>query len=123
LEAVRQLEKYEIDLVAMAGFMTILGPEIFENFQDRILNTHPSLLPKFKGATAVLDALGSGDTQTGCTIHIATTKLDAGRILAQARVPILPGDTPELLHERIKQSERTLYPEAILVCMARRKRN
>lgn len=102
-----------IGLVAMAGFMTIFSPEIFIPFRNRILNSHPSLLPKFKGDHAVRDALASGDKVTGCTIHIATEELDNGPILAQQSVEIREGDTEETLHERIKVVERTLYPQVI----------
>ncbi len=104
------LQEYRIDLVAMAGFMTILSDSLFETYEGRILNTHPSLLPLFKGDHAVLDALGAGATETGCTIHIATPALDDGPILVQKSVPVLPGDTVETLHERIKEVERVLYP-------------
>ena len=107
------LEKYQIDLVAMAGFMTILSAPIFEKYKNRILNSHPSLLPLFKGDNAVADALASGNTVTGTTIHIATENLDDGEFLAQEQVPILPGDTVEILHERIKQVERVLYSKVI----------
>jgi phosphoribosylglycinamide formyltransferase-1 len=108
-----ELEANQIDLVAMAGFMTILGPGIFEAYSDRILNTHPSLLPAFKGAHAVPLALAAGVPQTGVTVHVATSALDSGRILAQATVPVLPGDTESTLHARIKVAEHTLYPATI----------
>ncbi|MEI6478842.1 MAG: phosphoribosylglycinamide formyltransferase [bacterium] len=107
------LGKYKIDLVAMAGFMTILSPSIFIEYKNRILNTHPSLLPLYKGDNAVKDALASGDPFTGCTIHIATELLDNGEFLAQEKVPINRGDTVETLHERIKVVERVLYPKII----------
>ena len=105
------LEAEGADLLAMAGFMTILAPSIFEGrYGGKILNTHPSLLPSFKGDHAVKDALDYGVKVTGCTIHIATAKLDEGPILAQEAVRVLPGDTVESLHERIKIVERQLYP-------------
>ncbi|MEI8337523.1 MAG: phosphoribosylglycinamide formyltransferase [bacterium] len=107
------LDKNRIDLVAMAGFMTILSPIIFEKYKNRILNSHPSLLPLFKGDNAVADALANGNPLTGTTIHIATEKLDDGEFLAQEQVLILPEDTIESLHERIKQVERVLYPKVI----------
>jgi phosphoribosylglycinamide formyltransferase 1 len=112
-EVLRVLHEHKIDLVAMAGFMTIFAPPIFTEYEDRILNTHPSLLPSFKGAHAVQQALAAGVTETGCTVHIATAELDSGRILTQQRVPILPGDTPDSLQERIKAVERRLYPATI----------
>ena len=112
-EVIAALKKYNIGLVAMAGFMTVFDPVIFDTYPERILNTHPSLLPNFKGNTSVADALTACVTETGCTIHIATAELDHGPILAQAKVPILPGDTVPTLHERIKVVERVLYPEVI----------
>ena len=113
------LEKNKIDLVAMAGFMTILSAPIFRKYNNRILNSHPSLLPLFKGDNAVAEALKSGNTVTGTTIHIATEKLDDGEFLAQEKVVILPNDTVETLHERIKQIERVLYTKVIRDYLAR----
>lgn len=103
----------EIDVVAMAGFGTVLGRSVHDAFPGRILNTHPALLPAFPGWHAVADALAAGVAETGTTVHIATLDVDAGPVLAQERVPVLPGDTEESLHERIKSVERTLYPETI----------
>jgi phosphoribosylglycinamide formyltransferase 1 len=107
------LEAHGVELVAMAGFMTILEKPIFDAFPDAVLNTHPSLLPAFRGAHAVPDALAAGVKVTGCTIHLATPEVDCGPILAQEPVPVLPGDSVEDLHERIKVVERRLYPETI----------
>ncbi len=108
------LRAYDIDLIAMAGWMTVFAPALFKEYGGKILNTHPSLLPLFKGDKAVEGALAAGATETGCTIHVATEDLDAGPILAQAKVPVLPGDTVETLHERIKIEERKLYPKVLL---------
>ena len=102
-----------IDTVAMAGFMTVLSAPMFETFPDRVLNTHPSLLPAFPGARAVQDALAYGAKVTGCTVHIATKEVDHGPILAQDVVVVRPDDTAESLHERIKAVERRLYPATI----------
>ena len=107
------LEGHHVELVAMAGFGTILGPEIFAYFPGRILNTHPALLPAFKGWHAVRDALAAGVPVTGTTVHIATEEVDDGPVLAQRKVPVLPGDTESSLHSRIKSVERQLYPETI----------
>ena len=107
------LQSHGVDLVAMAGFMTILEKPVFDAFGARILNTHPSLLPAFPGAHAVEDALEAGVKVTGCTVHVATIEVDAGPILAQEAVPVLDGDTVESLHERIKAVERRLYPDTI----------
>jgi phosphoribosylglycinamide formyltransferase-1 len=101
------------DLVAMAGFGTVLAQPVHDAFGGRILNTHPALLPSFPGWHAVEDALAAGATVTGCTVHVATLEMDAGPVLAQQEVPVLPGDTVDSLHERIKAVERRLYPETI----------
>ncbi len=102
-----------IDLVAMAGFMTVLSAPLFDAYPGRVLNTHPSLLPAFPGPRAVRDALAYGVKVTGCTVHVATVEVDHGPILAQEPVRVLPGDTEATLHERIKQVERVLYPATV----------
>jgi phosphoribosylglycinamide formyltransferase-1 len=112
-KVVDALERHGADLVAMAGFMRILDKPIFDAFPGRVLNTHPSLLPSFRGAHAVADALEAGVKVTGCTIHIAVPEVDAGPILAQEAVEVLDGDTVEALHERIKAVEHWLYPATI----------
>jgi phosphoribosylglycinamide formyltransferase-1 len=111
------LVENKIDLVAMAGFGTILGQPVYETYAGRILNTHPSLLPAFPGWHAVRDALEAGVSGTGCTVHLATLAMDAGPILAQQAVRVVPGDTEESLHEAIKVTERALYPEIIAWAM------
>ncbi|HVE45719.1 MAG TPA: phosphoribosylglycinamide formyltransferase [Acidimicrobiales bacterium] len=100
-------------LVAMAGFGTVLEKPLFDAYPERVLNTHPALLPAFPGWHAVEDALAAGVKVTGCTVHVATVDVDAGPILAQEAVPVLAGDTAESLHERIKHVERRLYPQTI----------
>ncbi len=116
---VKALAADQIDLVAMAGFMTVLAPSAFEAFPGRIVNTHPALLPSFRGAHAVRDALARGVKVTGCTVHVATAEVDAGPILAQEAVPVLPGDDEATLHERIKEVERRLYPATIKELLGR----
>jgi phosphoribosylglycinamide formyltransferase-1 len=111
------LRPYDLDVLAMAGFGTVLSPEAFVAFPGRVLNTHPALLPEFKGWHAVRDALEAGVAVTGTTVHIATEEVDEGPVLAQAKVPVLPGDTEATLHERIKSVERALYPETIRLFM------
>ena len=101
------------DLIAMAGFGTIVTSEFHDQFSRRILNTHPSLLPAFKGWHAVADALAAGVTETGCTVHVATLELDDGPVLAQQKVRVESGDDEATLHERIKRAERDLYPRVI----------
>jgi phosphoribosylaminoimidazolecarboxamide formyltransferase/IMP cyclohydrolase len=110
---VEALRRHDVDLVAMAGFMTVLAEPIFAAFPGRVINTHPSLLPSFRGARAVADALAAGVKVTGCTIHIATIEVDDGPILAQEAVPVLDGDDQETLHERIKTVEHRLYPRVL----------
>lgn len=106
------LRKYDVDLVVSAGFGTVV-PDLATAFPNRALNTHPALLPAFKGWHAVRAALEAGVSETGCTVHVLTEEMDAGPILAQEPVPILPDDTEETLHERIKEVERRLYPQVI----------
>jgi phosphoribosylglycinamide formyltransferase 1 len=107
------LRDHEIDLVVMAGWLTILDHVMFDVFGGRILNTHPALLPSFPGMHAPRQALDYGARVTGCTIHVATAEVDHGPILAQEAVPIYPGDTEDELAERIKKVERRLYPDVI----------
>jgi phosphoribosylglycinamide formyltransferase-1 len=107
------LERRGVELVAMAGFMTILEKPMFDAFAGRVLNTHPSLLPSFRGAHPVADALAAGVKVTGCTVHVATLEVDEGPIVAQEAVPVRAGDTTEALHARIKAVEHRLYPQAI----------
>jgi phosphoribosylglycinamide formyltransferase-1 len=103
----------QVDLVVMAGFGTIFAKSMFDAYDGRIINTHPALLPSFPGWHAVRDALAHGVKVSGVTVHVATVDVDAGPILAQEAVPVLPGDDESTLHERIKTVERRLYPDTI----------
>ncbi|MBW3611572.1 MAG: phosphoribosylglycinamide formyltransferase [Actinobacteria bacterium] len=107
------LAAHHVDLVVMAGFGTVLDKPVHDAYGGRILNTHPALLPAFPGWHAVEQALAAGVKVTGCTVHVATLEVDAGPILAQVAVPVVAGDTAASLHERIKQTERVLYPATI----------
>jgi phosphoribosylglycinamide formyltransferase-1 len=107
------LVAHRVDLVAMAGFGTVMTEAVHSAYPDRVLNTHPALLPLYPGWHAVREALAKGATESGCTIHLAELAMDAGPILAQQAVPVLPGDTEETLHERIKVAERALYPATV----------
>ena len=107
------LVAHQIDLVAMAGFGTVMTEAVHRAFPQRIVNTHPALLPAFPGWHGVRDALAAGVLETGCTVHLATLEMDAGPILAQEVVPVLPEDTEATLHERIKVAERSLYPATV----------
>ncbi|MDE3093421.1 MAG: phosphoribosylglycinamide formyltransferase [Acidobacteriota bacterium] len=112
------LRERGVDLVAMAGFGTVVTAEFHDAFPGRVLNTHPSLLPDFKGWHAVAQALASGVDETGCTVHVATVELDDGPILAQRRVAVRADDSEASLHERIKGVERVLYPMVVTRVMA-----
>ena len=107
------LREAEVELVILAGFMRVLKSPMLEAFPRRILNIHPSLLPKFPGLEAWSQALAAGETITGCTVHFVDEQIDHGAIIAQQQVPILPDDTPESLHARIQVAERELYPQVI----------
>ncbi len=107
------LKRHEIDLVAMAGFGTILAEPIHAAFAGQIVNTHPALLPAFKGWHAVEDALAAGVKVTGWTAHLATLEVDEGPILAQEAVEVRADDTVDTLHERIKEVERRRYPQVL----------
>jgi len=118
-DVVKVLIDCDIELVVMAGFGTIFGAPMFDTFDGRILNTHPALLPSFKGWHAVRDALEYGVKITGCTVHIATSAVDDGPILAQEAVAVAPGDTEASLHERIKVVERELYVRTVETILQR----
>ncbi len=107
------LKKFSPDLIVSAGFMRIIGPAVLAEFQGRIINTHPALLPLFPGAHAVRDALAAGATETGSTIHFVDSGMDTGPVIAQQAIDILPTDTEESLHERIKKVERELLVNTV----------
>jgi phosphoribosylglycinamide formyltransferase-1 len=102
-----------VDLVVLAGFMRVLHAPTLQAFPRRIINIHPSLLPKFPGLEAWKQALAAGEAVSGCSVHYVDQKIDHGEIIAQREVVILPGDTPESLHARIQIAERELYPAVI----------
>jgi phosphoribosylglycinamide formyltransferase-1 len=112
-DVVDALQRHDVDLVAIAGFGTILSKPFVDAYGGRAVNTHPALLPSFKGWHAVRDALEFGVKVTGTTVHLVTEDVDSGPILAQEAVPVLDDDTEASLHERIKEVERRLYPEVI----------
>jgi phosphoribosylglycinamide formyltransferase-1 len=113
LELVRLLREAGVDLVVLAGFMRVLKEPMLAAYPRRIINIHPSLLPKFPGIEAWTQALAAGEKITGCSVHYVDAGIDSGEIIAQREVPVLPNDTPESLHERIQIAERALYPEVI----------
>jgi len=112
-ELVQMLRDADVDLVVLAGFMRVLKSPILEAFPRRIINIHPSLLPKFPGLEAWKQALDAGETVTGCTVHYVDEKIDHGDLIAQREVPILPNDSAESLHARIQIAEHELYPAVI----------
>lgn len=107
------LEAHGVELVILAGFMRILTPGFIRRWEGRILNIHPSLLPKYPGLDTHARAIASGDTEAGCTVHVVTETLDDGPILAQARVPVLAGDSADGLAARVLEAEHALYPQAV----------
>lgn len=107
------LQGQHLDAIACAGFMRIMTPVLIVPWQGKMLNIHPSLLPKYKGLHTHQRAIEAGDTEAGCTVHLVTLELDDGPILAQARVPILHGDTPEALAARVLVEEHKIYPQAL----------
>ena len=112
-EIIALFEAYQVDLVVMAGWMRVVSKKFCDAFAGRLINLHPSLLPKYKGLGAVEQALKSGDDETGCSVHWVTEHLDSGAVIKQQTVPILPGDTVESLQRAIQQAEHNLLPLVI----------
>jgi phosphoribosylglycinamide formyltransferase-1 len=112
-ELVNMLSEARVDLVVLAGFMRVLHAPMLKAFPRRIINIHPSLLPKFPGLEAWKQALEAGEEVSGCTVHYVDEKIDHGEIIAQCEVRILPDDTAGSLHARIQMAERELYPAVI----------
>jgi len=107
------LTRHEVEVVALAGYMRLLTPWLVGRWRNRMLNIHPSLLPKYPGLDTHARALEAGDLEAGCTVHLVTEGVDEGPILAQATVPVLPDDTPESLAARVLGAEHRLYPRAL----------
>ncbi len=112
-ELMKPLLEAKPDIICLAGFMRVLTAGFVSHWQGRMLNIHPSLLPKYKGLHTHARALEAGDSEHGCTVHEVTPELDDGPILGQARVPVLPGDTPEALAARVLVQEHRLYPAVL----------
>jgi len=102
-----------VDYIALAGYMRLLSDDFVARWRGKIINIHPSLLPKYKGLDTHARAIAAGDALAGCSVHIVTEELDGGEVLGQAEVPILPGDTPDTLAERVLAEEHRLYPRAL----------
>jgi len=114
------LREANVSLVCEAGFMRIHSEWFVKRWEGRILNIHPSLLPKFPGVKVHEQVLAAGETESGATVHFMTPELDAGPIIAQARVPVLPNDTVETLSARVLEAEHKLYPEALRLVAGKR---
>jgi len=113
------LKERGVKLVVLAGYMHVLTPAFLDRFPDAVVNVHPSLLPDFPGARAVEEQLAAGVSESGATVHIVDEGVDSGPVLAQERVPVLPGDTPSTLHERIQSVEHRLLPKVVAELCAR----
>ncbi len=113
-ELLAQIRQWTPELVVLSGFMRLLPPRVVAALSPQLLNTHPAYLPEFPGAHGVRDALAAGVTETGASLIVVDTGVDDGPIIAQERVPVLPGDTVASLHERIKTVERRLLVQAVL---------
>ena len=112
-QIIKLFEAWRVDLIVLAGWMRIISPKLIEAFPGKIINIHPSLLPKYKGLNAVQQALDARDHTTGCTVHYVTEELDSGEIIIQEEVGILPHDTIESLTKVIQQREYEILPKAI----------
>ena len=112
-EIIALFNAYDVDLIVMAGWMRIVSKKFCDAFSGRIINLHPSLLPKYKGLNAIEQAMAAGETETGATVHFVNEQLDSGAIIKQQTVPILPDDTPETLQRAIQQAEHYLLPLVI----------
>jgi len=110
---VELLKAADVELVVLAGYMRMIKEPLLAAFPGRIINIHPSLLPAFPGLEAWKQALAAGAAETGCTVHYVDRGMDTGPIIAQRRVPVLAGDTPETLHARIQVAEHEVYPEVV----------
>ena len=112
-KVLKELKKEKVELICLAGFMKILSKNFIQKFKGKILNIHPSLLPKYKGLNTHLRAIKNKDEYSGCTVHLVNSKLDSGRIILQKKIKIKKKDTPKSLNKRILKEEHILYPKAI----------
>ena len=107
------LREAGVEVIALAGYMRLLSDDFVARWRGRIVNIHPSLLPKYKGLDTHARAIAAGDTVAGCSVHIVTEELAGGALLGQAEVPVLPGDTPDALAARVLLAEHRLYPDVL----------
>ncbi|MEL6435970.1 MAG: phosphoribosylglycinamide formyltransferase [Pseudomonadota bacterium] len=114
------LQSFAPDIICLAGYMRLLSAQFLAPYEGRIVNIHPSLLPRHKGLDTHAKALAAGDSEHGCTVHHVTAGMDEGRVIAQARVPVIAGDTPETLAKRVLAQEHRLYPQALRMLIKER---
>ena len=112
---IESLKGHDLDVICLAGFMRLLSANFTEKFEGRMINIHPSLLPKYKGLNTHERAIQAGETQAGCTVHYVSPEMDSGEIITQRAVPVLPDDTPQTLAARVLTEEHTAYPEAVKI--------
>jgi len=112
---IESLKGHDFDVICLAGFMRLLSANFTEKFEGRMINIHPSLLPKYKGLNTHERAIQAGETQAGCTVHYVSPEMDSGEIITQRAVPVLPDDTPQTLAARVLTEEHTAYPEAVKI--------
>ncbi len=112
-QIIQLMQAWRVDLIVLAGYMKVVSPDFIKAFPNRIINLHPSLLPKYKGLHAVEQALEAGDKVTGCTVHYVNEELDSGEVILQSEVPIEPDDTVETLTPKIQRKEYAILPAAI----------
>lgn len=108
-----RIDTYRPDAVVLAGFMRILTPAFVQHYAGRLLNTHPSLLPKYPGTDTHARAIAAGEAEHGASVHFVTEELDGGPLVAQTRVPVVPGDTPDTLRARVQAAEHRMYPQVV----------
>ncbi len=117
---IAQINNYQPDLVVLAGFMRILTPNFVQTYQGRLINIHPSLLPKYQGLNTHQRAIDAGDTEHGVSVHFVTEELDGGPVVLQAKVPVFPEDTAADLAQRVHQQEHRIYPLVVNWCCSKR---
>jgi phosphoribosylglycinamide formyltransferase-1 len=118
-DTLAELAKHKLDLICLAGFMRVLSPEFIKKYAGKIINIHPSLLPKYPGLHVHEKVLAAGEKESGCTVHYVDAGVDTGKIITQKKVPVLPDDTPDMLAARVLEQEHLLYSQVILQVIER----
>ncbi len=122
-EIIAELSRYDIDLICLAGYMRIISPELLRKYPHKIINIHPTLLPKYPGLHVHEKVLAAGEKESGCTVHFVDEGVDTGKIIKQRKVPVLPEDTPDSLAARVLAQEHILYSEVILLLAEKDQKN